>query len=77
MKTENTINELIEIIKPYMSSLPCESESGSCELTSCRECRARELANKICTKEASPQEAITACDNVLTEKYYVEEPEDD
>ena len=29
---------------------------------------------------ATPQEAITACDEavkVLTEKYYVEEPEDD
>lgn len=51
MEMENTINELIEIIKPYMSGLPCESENGSCELTSCRECRARELANKICNKD--------------------------
>lgn len=50
MKMESTINELIQIIKPYMSGLPCESESGSCELTSCKECKARELANKICNK---------------------------
>lgn len=47
MNKENLINELVKIIKPYMSGLPCEQESGSCELTSCNECRARELANKI------------------------------
>lgn len=47
MNKENLINELVSIIKPYMSGLPCEQESGSCELTSCNECKARELTNKI------------------------------
>lgn len=40
-------NELIEIVKPYVSGCACEVESGSCELTDCRSCNALNLAKEI------------------------------
>lgn len=40
-------NELIEIVKPYVSGCACEEESGSCELTDCRSCNALNLAKEI------------------------------
>ena len=40
-------NELIEIIKPYVSGFACEEESGSCEFTDCRSCNALNLAKEI------------------------------
>ena len=41
------IEEMIEIVKPFVSGLACEEESGSCELTDCRNCKARDLSNKL------------------------------
>lgn len=41
------MEKLIELLKPYIVGFPCESESGSCELANCRECRGRELAEKL------------------------------
>ncbi len=41
------LERLIELLKPYMSAEACEHESGSCELGSCRECRAREIADHL------------------------------
>lgn len=41
------IEEMIEIVKPFVSGLACEEESGSCELTDCRNCNARDLSNKL------------------------------
>lgn len=41
------IEEMIEIVKPFVSGLACEEESGSCELTDCRSCNARDLSNKL------------------------------
>lgn len=41
------IGEMIEIVKPFVSGLACEEESGSCELTDCRNCNARDLSNKL------------------------------
>ncbi len=38
------LEKLIELIKPHMSGLACADESGSCELTNCRDCRARNCA---------------------------------
>lgn len=40
-------NELIEIIKPYVSGFACEEESGSCEFTDCRSFNALNLAKEI------------------------------
>ena len=47
MSKEKQIEEMIEIVKPFVSGLACEQESGSCELTDCRSCNARYLANKL------------------------------
>ena len=41
------LEKLIELIKPYMSGLACVYESGTCELTNCRDCRARNCANDL------------------------------
>ena len=40
-------DRLIELIEPHMSGLACEFESGSCELTNCRSCNARALADHL------------------------------
>lgn len=39
--------KLVELLEPHMSGLACEHESGSCELTNCRSCNARNLANQL------------------------------
>ena len=44
------IEEMIEIVKPFVSGLACEEESGSCELTDCRSCNARNLSNNLYNK---------------------------
>lgn len=40
-------DRLMELVEPHMSGLPCEFESGSCELTNCRSCNARALADHL------------------------------
>lgn len=40
-------DRLIELLKPYVSGCACEDESGSCELTTCRDCNAQVLADHI------------------------------
>ena len=47
MSREKQIEEMVEIIKPFVSGLACEEESGSCEFVNCQCCRAREIARKI------------------------------
>lgn len=47
MSKEKQIEEMIEAIKPFVSGFACGEESGSCELTDCRTCKARNLANGI------------------------------
>lgn len=47
MSKEKQIEEMIEEIKPFVSGFACGEESGSCELTDCRTCKARNLANGI------------------------------
>jgi rubrerythrin len=44
------IEEMVEIVKPFVSGLPCGDESGACELTDCRSCKARNLVNAIMEK---------------------------
>ena len=50
MSREKQIEEMIEIVKPFVSGLACEQESGSCELTDCRSCKARCIANALIEK---------------------------
>ena len=38
---------LIELLQPHVSGTACLCESGSCELTSCRDCKARRLADYL------------------------------
>ena len=40
-------DRLIELLKPHVSGTACLCESGSCELTSCRDCKARRLADYL------------------------------
>jgi hypothetical protein len=40
-------DRLTEIVKPFVSGSACEHESGSCELTDCRSCNARSLADHL------------------------------
>lgn len=47
MSEEKQLNEIIEIVKPFVSGCACEEESGLCELTDCRSCNAINLASKI------------------------------
>lgn len=50
MNREKRIEEITEIIKPFVSSFACEEESGSCEFVNCQYCRARDVARKIYDK---------------------------
>ena len=47
---EKQIEEMIEIVKPFVSGFACGDESGSCELTDCRSCKAINLAKAIIEK---------------------------
>lgn len=40
-------DRLIELLKPHVSGTACLCESGSCELTSCRDCKARRLSDHL------------------------------
>ena len=40
-------DRLIELLKPHVSGTACLCESGICELTSCRDCKARRLADHL------------------------------
>ena len=48
--------KLVELLEPHMSDLSCEYESGSCELTSCRTCNARNVADHLITNGVTVQE---------------------
>ncbi len=55
MSKEKQIEEIIEIVKPFVSGLACGDESGACELTDCRSCKARNLANALIEKDFRKQ----------------------
>ena len=63
------IEEMVEIVKPFVSGLACGDESGACELTDCRSCKARNLVNAIIEKDYRKQsvgewrsELVKKCD---------------
>ena len=56
--------KLVELIEPHMSGLACEYESGSCELTSCRLCNARNLADHLIANGVTVQEWIPVDDRL-------------
>lgn len=48
--------KLVELLEPHMSGLACEYESGSCELTSCRSCNAKNIADHLIANGVTVQE---------------------
>ena len=48
----------------------CESESGSCELTTCTECRARSTADLLIANGVTVQEWISVDDRLPDNKEY-------
>ena len=48
----------------------CESESGSCELTTCTECRARSTADLLIANGVTVQEWISVKDRLPDNKEY-------
>lgn len=61
--------DMIDIIKPYVSGLACEQESGSCELTDCRSCNARSLATELYDAGYRKQSEWISVDEMLPEPY--------
>ena len=51
--------KLVELLEPHVSGLACEYESGSCELTSCRSCNARNIADHLIAHGVTVQEWIS------------------
>ena len=49
-------DRLVELLEPHMSGLACEYESGSCELTSCRSCNAKNIADHLIANGVTVQE---------------------
>ena len=56
--------KLVELLEPHMSGLACEYESGSCELTSCRSCNAKNIADNLITNGVTVQEWISVKDKL-------------
>ena len=56
--------KLVELLEPHVSGLACEYESGSCELTSCRSCNARNLADHLISNGVTVQEWISVKDRL-------------
>ena len=76
--------KLVELLEQHMSGLACEHESGSCELTSCRSCNARNIADHLISNGVTVQEcgywvSLTDCANagvycsVCNKKVYKED----
>ena len=59
--------KLVELLEPHMSGLACEYESGSCELTSCRTCNARNVADHLIANGVTVQEWISVDDRLPEE----------
>ena len=56
--------KLVELLEPHMSGLACEYESGSCELTSCRSCNAKNIADHLIANGVTVQEWIPVKDRL-------------
>ena len=61
--------KLVELLEPHMSGLACEYESGSCELTSCRSCNARNIADHLIAHGVTVQEWIPVKDRLPEPKH--------
>ena len=74
IENEKQIDEMIEIVKPFVSGLACGDESGSCELTDCRSCRAINLAKAIIEKDyrkrSEGEWILTQEKRLFGDKYY-------
>lgn len=60
--------KLVELLEPHMSGLACEYESGSCELTSCRSCNAKNIADHLIANGVTVQEWVSVKDRLPEEK---------
>ena len=60
--------KLVELLEPHMSGLACEYESGSCELTSCRSCNAKNIADHLIANGVTVQEWISVDDRLPTQE---------
>ena len=58
---------MVELLEPHMSGLACEYESGSCELTSCRSCNARNIADHLISNGVTVQEWVSVEDRLPEE----------
>lgn len=60
----DVMEKLVELLEPHMSGLACEYESGSCELTSCRSCNARNIADHLISNGVTVQEWISVTERL-------------
>lgn len=63
----DVMGKMVELLEPHMSGLACEYESGSCELTSCRSCNARNIADHLISNGVTVQEWISVEDRLPEE----------
>lgn len=63
----DVMGKMVELLEPHMSGLACEYESGSCELTSCRSCNARNIADHLISNGITVQEWISVKDRLPEE----------
>lgn len=63
----DVMGKMVELLEPHMSGLACEYESGSCELTSCRSCNARNIADHLISNGVTVQEWISVKDRLPEE----------
>lgn len=60
----DVMGKMVELLEPHMSCLACEYESGSCELTSCRSCNARNIADHLISNGVTVQEWVSVEDRL-------------
>ena len=63
----DVMGKMVELLEPHMSGLACEYESGSCELTSCRSCNARNIADHLISNGVTVQEWVSVEDRLPEE----------
>ena len=63
----DVMGKMVELLEPHMSGLACEYESGSCELTSCRSCNARNIADHLIANGVTVQEWVSVEDRLPEE----------
>ena len=63
----DVMGKMVELLEPHMSGLACEYESGSCELTSCRSCNARNIADHLISNGVTVQEWVSVKDRLPEE----------